>query len=138
MYGMSKRRSEYFTFRRGSKTKWRFWLIDGCSAHLKVPSFVLEELHKHRIHIMVFPPNMTHVLQPLDLWYFSMFSLNMGYHKEQWLRSAEPTISKLNIGIILKRTFEDIMKGIMRTSTNVGRLSEIYNDQKSKKVCVHA
>ncbi len=119
--------------REGTK-EWRVWTMDGCSAHLKLPSVMLDKLHQQRIHILVFPPNMTHELQPCDLWFFSMFSLSMGNHKQQWLMSCSSTIDRNNIGIILERAFVDVSRGIYPDTSNARKLEgQLFNHNDKKK-----
>jgi hypothetical protein len=65
-------------FDRYTKTKarngrdWRLLLVDGHNSHLNIR--FLNWCEQHRIIIMVYPPHLTHRLQPLDVSVFGPLS----------------------------------------------------------------
>ncbi|KAF2228326.1 CENP-B protein [Viridothelium virens] len=66
-----------------NKQDWRLLIINGHSSH--IDSTFLKFCDKHRILIAVFPPHLTHRLQPLDVSLFSPLAIYYSQNLDNWI-----------------------------------------------------
>ena len=76
---------KWITWVRKSISSRVVLIVDNCTSHVKYSTVLLAK--KHNVELLALPPNLTHILQPLDVGIFRSFKSKMRSTLESYLVS---------------------------------------------------
>lgn len=79
---------------------------DNFSSHVSL--HVLEECEKYNIRFVLFPPNSTHLLQPLDVAFFAPLKKKWRTALSEWKTNNRGCISKSEFPSLFKKTLTEM------------------------------
>ena len=102
--------SEHFeplTRPRPLAAKARIFIVDGHSSH--VHQHVVQFAFNYNIHMICLPPYSTHLMQPLDVGYFSLVQKSYQWHLRRWI-AANPmdVLKKVGFQSLLTATHNEL------------------------------
>lgn len=98
--------------------------MDGCSTHVayEIPREFFEELKAHHVEVLKLPPNLTHILQPLDLHWFGVFGYRLGKQRQTWRNYHNKSITKKNIHRIVLPVWDSMTPSSCARSFEMAQL----------------